>query len=236
MSKRSLVEGQRQRTAAARHDPTGLVLPAAAAAAAWTSATHAPALAGKLQLARKTGIFSMEHVALRSIPREALADKLRVLSIQHCHVSQLVHLCVNANCVGAEVCSCAWVVDMMACFVWQDQLAGMATAAPCLRTLVLRHNNLRQLPAELRFPRGLEHLDLAHNVLSLAQDLDLALPKLRQCFLEYNKVDRLPLSLWSAASLRLLNASNNLLTCLPGSTAAHVSPPPGCRCVRAVGV
>jgi Leucine-rich repeat (LRR) protein len=109
----------------------------------------------------------------------------------------------------------------------------MATAAPCLKTLVLRHNNLRHLPAELRLPRALEHLDLAHNELSLAQDLDLALPKLRQCFLEYNKVDRLPLSLWSAASLRLLNASNNLLTCLPGSTAAYKRP--RCRCVRAVG-
>ena len=100
--KRSLVEGQRQRTAAARHDQTRLVLPAAAVAAG-TCAAHAPALAGKLQLARKTGIFCIEHVALRSIPREALADKLRVLSLQHCHVSQLVHLCVDAlgrKCVG----------------------------------------------------------------------------------------------------------------------------------------
>ncbi|XP_030759863.1 protein flightless-1 [Sitophilus oryzae] len=102
-----------------------------------------------------------------------------------------------------------------------EKLYGELTELNCLRTLNLRHNNVKSsgIPAELFHLEELSTLDLSHNNLKeVPEGLDRA-KGLLVLNLSYNHIDSIPNSLFiNLTDLLFLDLSNNNLETLPPQT------------------
>ena len=86
-----------------------------------------------------------------------------------------------------------------------------------LLTLIIRSNEIKELPIELFELSKLRVLDLSSNKLTCIHDNISKLTELRELHVNDNMLISLPSSIIQCKSLVILNAANNQLTYIPSS-------------------
>ena len=84
-----------------------------------------------------------------------------------------------------------------------------------LVTLIIRSNEINELPMEIFELQKLRILDLSSNKLSNINENIMKLNELREIHVNDNLLTSIPISVLQCKSLVVLNAANNRITCIP---------------------
>ena len=84
-----------------------------------------------------------------------------------------------------------------------------------LVTLIIRSNEINELPMEIFELQKLRILDLSSNKLSNINENIMKLNELREIHVNDNLLTTIPISILQCKSLVVLNAANNRITCIP---------------------